>query len=142
MERHKQAQAALLRERLGQFALTERAVPEDGNCQFHSLADQLKLKGLCDLTAKVHTAQLLWRSLSIQWVQELRSQVVSWLRTTGRTILVCEGLTLAEASGEQDWAAYCDVMQTDCEWGDHLTLLATCMIFQVDCHGVWQTMTF
>ena len=61
----------------------------------------------------------------------MRAQVTDWLKDVGATIEVDAGLTLADASGEEDWTQYCETMATDKEWGDHITLLAACMLFQV-----------
>eukprot|EP00656_Telonema_subtile_P032782 TRINITY_DN3604_c0_g1_i2.p1 TRINITY_DN3604_c0_g1~~TRINITY_DN3604_c0_g1_i2.p1 ORF type:complete len:344 (+),score=46.23 TRINITY_DN3604_c0_g1_i2:208-1239(+) len=112
-----EAHLSRMKERLRLFGLAERDVPGDGNCQFHALSDQLRAKSIVDMPHG-----------------EVRAVVVHWLRNTGASILVDDNpaVTLAAASGEGDWGAYCSMMERDKEWGDHLTLLAACMAFQVE----------
>ena len=86
---------ARLQLRLDMYALEERAVPGDGNCQFASLSDQL-------FGSPEHHG-------------EVRALVARQLR---RAPAKYEGFVGG------DWAGYCARMARPGQWGDHVTLQA------------------
>ena len=104
-------------------------MPGDGNCQFYAISDQLRQRELCDLSHEVCWLGQLATDLIV--LQEVRERIAEWLKNVGSEIQVDEGLTLADASGEPDWGGYCATIATDKEWGDHMSLLAACMVFEV-----------
>ena len=99
--------------------LTIKDVPKDGDCQFHAIADQLKLVGLGD-----------WDAL------ELRLGAVHWLETNGTRWMddgtVGKRFMLKDSLGVGDWPAYLADMRRRGTWGDEATLLALSVLFQVE----------
>lgn len=85
-------------------------IPGDGNCQFHSISDQL------------------FDSLEQSaWV---RAQIVAWLKSHGEWVLPENGAQLKDFAYE-DWDVYCANMARPGIWGDHLTLTAAANLFGV-----------
>jgi hypothetical protein len=85
-------------------------IPGDGNCQFHSISDQL------------------FDSLEQSaWV---RAQIVAWLKSHGEWILPENGAQLKDFAMD-DWDDYCTHMARPGIWGDHLTLTAAANLFGV-----------
>jgi len=87
-----------------------REVPGDGNCQMHSLSDQL-----CD---------------NFQCSRFIRRHIVSWLKANGDLKLE-NGAFLKEFVFDKTWEQYCNEMARDGVWGDHLTLIAACELFNI-----------
>ena len=81
--------------RLDMYALEERAVRGDGNCQFASLSDQL--------------------FGSPQYHEEIRALVARQLR---------DGRGRYEGFVGEEWGTYCARVARTGEWGDHVTLQA------------------
>lgn len=108
-ERFEAAHARLMT-RLEAAGLKQKSViPGDGNCQFHSISDQL------------------FDSLEQSpWV---RAQIVEWLRKHGDWELP-NGAALRFFALD-DWDKYCDNMAKPGIWGDHLTLTAAAHLFGV-----------
>lgn len=109
-ERFEAAHARLMF-RLEAAGMKQKSViPGDGNCQFHSISDQL------------------FDSLEQSaWV---RDQIVSWLKTHGDWELPENGAQL-QAFAMDDWESYCNHMAKPGIWGDHLTLTAAAQRFGV-----------
>jgi len=84
-------------------------IPGDGNCQMHSLSDQL-----CG---------------NLKHHQHIRRKLVAWLRSHSKLTLP-NGATLEQFSGDS-WGSYCDSMQKQGIWGDHLTLIAAAEMFKL-----------
>jgi len=110
---------AVLARHLAARGLTIKDVPKDGDCQFHAIADQLKLVGLGD-----------WDAL------ELRLGAVHWLETNGTRWMddgtVGKRFMLKDSLGVGDWPAYLADMRRRGTWGDEATLLALSVLFQVE----------
>lgn len=109
-ERFEAAHARLM-VRLEAAGMKQKSViPGDGNCQFHSISDQL------------------FDSLEQSpWV---RAQIIQWLRTHGDWELPENGARLRDFAME-DWDSYCNNMARPGIWGDHLTLTAAAHLFGV-----------
>jgi len=100
-----------LQDRLKLYGMEQRKeVPGDGNCQMHSLSDQL-----CG---------------SFEYSRFIRRSVVSWLRANGDLKLE-NGALLKEFVFDKSWDQYCNEMAKDGIWGDHLTLIAACELFNI-----------
>jgi len=109
-ERFEAAHARLMM-RLEAAGMKQKSViPGDGNCQFHSISDQL-FDGL---------EQSAW----------VRQEIVSWLRTHGDWELPENGARLRDFALEE-WDSYCAHMAKPGIWGDHLTLTAASQRFGV-----------
>lgn len=109
-ERFEAAHARLMM-RLEAAGMKQKSViPGDGNCQFHSISDQL-FDGL---------EQSAW----------VRQQIVQWLKTHGDWELPENGARLRDFAME-DWDSYCANMARAGIWGDHLTLTAASQLFGV-----------
>lgn len=109
-ERFEAAHARLML-RLEAAGMKQKSViPGDGNCQFHSISDQL------------------FDSLEQSpWV---RAQIITWLRNHGDWELPENGAKLSDFALE-DWDSYCNNMARPGIWGDHLTLTAAAHLFGV-----------
>lgn len=91
------------------FGLKEKAnVPADGNCQFHALSSQI-------YDDFVHSKQI-------------RAEIVQWMREHG-TFSLGNGTILADYCPMDSWKSYCDYIARDGIWGDHLTLVAACVVY-------------
>lgn len=109
-ERFEAAHARLMM-RLEAAGMKQKSViPGDGNCQFHSISDQL-FDGI---------EQSPW----------VRAQIVQWLREHGDWELPENGARLRDFALE-DWDSYCNNMARPGIWGDHLTLTAAANLFGV-----------
>jgi hypothetical protein len=109
-ERFEAAHARLML-RLEAAGMKQKSViPGDGNCQFHSISDQLF----------DNLEQSAW----------VRAQIVAWLKSHGEWILPENGAQLKDFSME-DWDSYCANMSRPGIWGDHLTLTAAAHLFGV-----------
>lgn len=109
-ERFEAAHARLMA-RLEAAGMKQKSViPGDGNCQFHSISDQL--------------FDTLEQSA---WV---RAKIVEWLRSHGDWELPDNGARLRDFAYEE-WDAYCNNMARPGIWGDHLTLTAASHLFGV-----------
>tara|TARA_B100001287_G_scaffold269381_1_gene266801 strand:- start:461 stop:1363 length:903 start_codon:yes stop_codon:yes gene_type:complete len=113
--------------RLNKLGLREEKMPLDGNCQFHSLYDQL-----------------LYNSISLNFVDnhiKLRHSLVDWLSKNGNkpmddldSKLKGDYTTLMNACGyfnSNEWLNYLNLMNRKGEWGDSSTLLACSALFCV-----------
>jgi len=101
----------LLQERMAQVGVVSSPnfIPGDGNCQMHSLSDQL-----CgNLNHHVH----------------IRTRIVNWLKSNSNVVLP-NGATLSQFVNE-DWNSYCNSMLNFGTWGDHLTLIAAAELFSL-----------
>jgi len=87
----------------------KREIPGDGNCQMHSLSDQL-----CG---------------NLNHGKYIRKRLVRWL-TSHSTVTLSNGCTLKDFVHDQSWEQYCDRMNREGEWGDHLTLIAAAEVFK------------
>jgi hypothetical protein len=106
---HVKKQKQRLNERLELYQLKpKREIPGDGNCQMHAVSDQLYD--------------------TIERSKEVRKIVVEWLRKNKNWKLPNESI-LHEFVHDKPWEEYCNVMEKDGCWGDHLTLLAISEIF-------------
>jgi len=93
-----------LQERLELYQLKpKREIPGDGNCQMHAISDQLYD--------------------TIEKSKDVRKTVVDWLRKNKNWKLPNESI-LHEFVHDRPWEEYCEMMEKDGCWGDHLTLLA------------------
>jgi len=108
-------QAELSRQRLNermklmQMRPSANTIPGDGNCQMHSLSDQL-----CG-NLKHHA--------------HIRRRLVSWLRANSKLELP-NGATLDQFANDQSWDDYCNSMLKLGTWGDHLTMMAAAEVFK------------
>lgn len=102
---------SLLRERIEKYGLYERTVPDDGNCQFASVSDQL--------------------FGNINYHKCLRNIAVAWLRENGENKLENDTKIsdFIDTDVYKSWNDYCDNMEKDHQWGDHITLIALSNIF-------------
>jgi len=87
----------------------KKEVPGDGNCQMHSLSDQL-----CG---------------NFSYSKFLRRSIVTWLRANGE-LKLANGALLKEFV-DKPWDQYCNDMSKDGTWGDHLTLISACELFSI-----------
>jgi len=85
-----------------------REIPGDGNCQMHSLSDQL-----CG---------------NLSHAKHIRRRLVSWLKAHA-SLELPNGCTLKDFVHDQTWDQYCAKMSKEGEWGDHLTLIAASELF-------------
>lgn len=109
-ENYESAQIRLL-ERINFAGMKQKSViPGDGNCQFHSLSDQI--------------------FDNIQQTHWIRNRIVLWLREHGNWILPENGARLQDFVAD-DWDTYCNSMSKNGTWGDHLTLIAATYVFGV-----------
>lgn len=118
------AQKQRLQDHLAMWGFQERPVPEDNNCQFHAIADQLAQTGVRGEDAL-----------------SLRIKICEWLRANGTREMDHSGLgmrtTLADAvlgtSDEATWDVYVSQMCLHNEiWGDEATLLAAATLFEAE----------
>jgi len=101
---------ARLKQRMQLYGVhARREIPGDGNCQMHSLSDQL-----CG---------------NLNHAKHIRRRLVSWLRSHS-TIELPNGCTLKDFVHDQTWDQYCSKMSKEGEWGDHLTLIAAAEVFK------------
>jgi len=104
-----------LSDRLAEEGLYEEEVPGDNNCQFHSLAAQMKQKGNCDYDAKK------LRDDAVEYIQE-HAQNDEEMK---EQIDACYGYTLEK---------YCEEMgRHNVTWGDEFTLWAQSKML---CHNI------
>ncbi len=100
-----------LMQRLELYHLTfRREIPNDGNCLFAAVSDQM-----CGNTAKA---------------PELRAQVAQWLRANPNFLLP-NGMKLHEYVRNATWEEYCSYISTPLAWGDHICLIAIAELGQV-----------
>lgn len=102
---------SVLSERIEKYGLYERSVPNDGNCQFTSVSEQL--------------------FGCIKYHKSLRNITVAWLRENGE-IKMENGTKISDfidTDIHKNWDEYCDKMEQDHQWGDHITLIALSNIF-------------
>jgi len=98
-----------LKERMQLYGVqARREIPGDGNCQMHSLSDQL-----CG---------------NLNHAKHIRGRLVSWLRAHA-SLELPNGCTLKDFVHDQTWDQYCAKMSKEGEWGDHLTLIAAAEVF-------------
>lgn len=98
-----------LKQRLELFQMKEtREIPGDGNCQMYSISDQL------------------WKSLDRH--RFVRLDIVGWLRRNADLELP-NGAKLRDFVHGMSWEAYCESMERDGTWGDHLTLIAASELY-------------
>jgi hypothetical protein len=87
-------------------------VPGDNNCQFHALADQLKLAGIPGWDATK------LRKKAVQWLKENGSRPMDDGKVGAQT-------KLKDSVGVEHWGRYLSEMtQHGVTWGDEATLLA------------------
>ncbi|EGC40280.1 hypothetical protein DICPUDRAFT_74144 [Dictyostelium purpureum] len=113
---HKLSQSQMaeirLNERIQLYGLMiRREIPGDGNCQMHSLSDQIY--GDLDHSTLIRTV------------------IVNWLRINGGFKLP-NGATLSDFVYDSSWEEYCNNMSKNGTWGDHLTLVAAAEIFKIN----------
>uniref|UniRef100_A0A6B2L4L7 OTU domain-containing protein n=1 Tax=Arcella intermedia TaxID=1963864 RepID=A0A6B2L4L7_9EUKA len=105
---HNESQARL-KKRLTLYGVApKREIPGDGNCQMHSLSDQL-----CG---------------NLNHSKFIRKTLLNWLRTHADVALP-NGCTLKDFVHDKTWDEYCTKMSQSGEWGDHLTLIAAAEVF-------------
>jgi len=101
----------LLDKRMNLYGIeTKRPIPGDGNCQFYSLSDQL--------CGKLDHAGFL------------RKSIVHWLRNNG-DLELSNGAKMKDFAHDRTWEQYCNEMDRNGTWGDHLTLIAATEIFSI-----------
>jgi len=89
---------------------TRKEVPGDGNCQMHSLSDQL--------------------TGTFNYAKFIRREIVSWIRAHG-DLKLANGALLKEFIHDKTFEQYCNDMARDGTWGDHLTLIAATELFNI-----------
>jgi len=97
-----------LQDRCEQLGLHRSQVEKDGNCQFESIARGLRMRG-----------------------KKVRKRVVAWLRGHAD---FCSNpndprTALRHFIVDESWTAFCDRMEKDGKWGEHVTLIAACQAF-------------
>lgn len=110
-----------LHNRLMTMGLRKHDVPSDGDCQFHSLSDQLRYHSVASVTS----------------VPTLRSQLARFLEShchvhmddgsTGGSVTLMHALGYFDTAS---WHEYIAGVRTNA-WGDAGTLLAACGLFKV-----------
>ncbi|EGC28943.1 hypothetical protein DICPUDRAFT_159545 [Dictyostelium purpureum] len=101
-----------LKERIKLYSLmVRREIPGDGNCQIHSLSDQI-YGDLC------HS-------------RLIRSNIAQWLRNN-KDFKLPNGATLSNFVSEASWEDYCSNMSKNGTWGDHLTLVAAAELYKTN----------
>jgi len=101
---------ARLKQRMQLYGVhARREIPGDGNCQMHSLSDQL-----CG---------------NLKHAKYIRRKLISWLKSHS-TLELSNGCTLKDFVHDQSWEQYCTKMCKEGEWGDHLTLIAAAEVFK------------
>jgi hypothetical protein len=89
--------------RMKTYGMKEKSViPADGNCQFHSISDQL--------------------FDSVQRSGFVRRKVIDWLLSHADWQLP-NGAKMRDFVHDKTWEEYCKEMARDGIWGDHLTLV-------------------
>jgi hypothetical protein len=93
----------------------KKNVAGDGNCQFRAVADQLQMDD-----DKCHT---MLRKKSVQWLRENKN------------------LKIGEADhfNSGDWETFCDYMDLDGNFGDHITLIALANQFSLQIEVIHET---
>jgi len=123
----REARRKCLHDQLERWGYVEREVPDDNNCQFHAIADQLNIDGyLCP-----DRENGLW-SASIT-----RAKIVAWLEKNAKRNMddgeIGGECTLMMATGHansREWKKYCTTMsKAGVTWGDEVTLVAACAVF-------------
>jgi len=100
-----------LEERMKLYGLeSKKEVPGDGNCQMHSISDQL--------------------TGTFDYARFIRRSIVAWLRAHGE-LKLANGALLKEFVHDKTWEQYCNEMSRDGIWGDHLTLIAATELFNI-----------
>ncbi|EGC37411.1 hypothetical protein DICPUDRAFT_76981 [Dictyostelium purpureum] len=100
-----------LNERLKLYQLkNNKVIPGDGNCQMHSLSDQIYG--------------------NLNHSTEIRNAIVQWLRKN-KNFLLQNGANLSQFAST-NWESYCNNMSRDGTWGDHITLFAAAEIFKAN----------
>eukprot|EP01103_Thecamoeba_quadrilineata_P018833 TRINITY_DN73_c0_g1_i1.p1 TRINITY_DN73_c0_g1~~TRINITY_DN73_c0_g1_i1.p1 ORF type:complete len:338 (+),score=89.22 TRINITY_DN73_c0_g1_i1:32-1015(+) len=97
----------IMAERLKSYGFKEKYIEGDGNCQFSALADQLYQN------SSQHSF--------------VRSKICHWLREN-KDFITESGAHLKDFTS--DWTEYCNEMEKDGIWGDHITLLAAANIWK------------
>lgn len=97
-----------LKRRLDLYGFREVEVPGDGNCQMSSLSFQI--------------------FGNFENAQDVRLLIVGWLRSNGDLELP-ENNALLKDFSYLEWNKYCDLMEKNGTWGDHITLIAAAEIF-------------
>lgn len=93
-----------LMQRLELYRLTlRREIPNDGNCLFAAVADQIY----------GNTSKAL----------EIRATVAQWLRQNP-TLQLANGMKLHEYVRNATWEEYCTYISSPLAWGDHICLVA------------------
>jgi len=101
-----------LEERMRLYGVeTRKEVPGDGNCQMHSLCDQL--------------------TGTFKYAKFIRREIVSWLRAHG-DLLLANGARLKEFVHDKTFEQFCNDMARDGTWGDHLSLIAATELFNIN----------
>ncbi|EGC38685.1 hypothetical protein DICPUDRAFT_148621 [Dictyostelium purpureum] len=101
-----------LNERIQLYGLMiRREIPGDGNCQMHSLSDQIY--GDLDHSTLI------------------RNVIINWLRIN-RGFKLPNGAALSDFVYDASWEEYCNNMSKNGTWGDHLTLVAAAEIFKTN----------
>ncbi|EGC29309.1 hypothetical protein DICPUDRAFT_159121 [Dictyostelium purpureum] len=101
-----------LKERIQLYSLmVRREIPGDGNCQIHSLSDQI-YGDLC------HS-------------RLIRSNIAQWLRNN-KDFKLPNGASLSNFVSEASWEDYCSNMSKNGTWGDHLTLVAAAELYKTN----------
>ncbi|EGC34446.1 hypothetical protein DICPUDRAFT_79811 [Dictyostelium purpureum] len=104
-----------LDERLKLYQLkNNKVIPGDGNCQMHSLSDQIYG--------------------NLNHSSEIRIAIVQWLRKN-KNFLIQNGANLSQFA-TTNWENYCNNMARDGTWGDHITLFAAAEIFKANIYIV------
>jgi hypothetical protein len=99
-------------ERFRTYGVKERPIQGDGNCQFAALSDQIFG------TPKYHPS--------------IREAIVEWLRHNADYQLAPNThlIDFLQTDFFPSWREYCDYLEQDGSWGDHITLLAASEVFR------------
>eukprot|EP01090_Pellita_catalonica_P003193 TRINITY_DN12836_c0_g1_i1.p1 TRINITY_DN12836_c0_g1~~TRINITY_DN12836_c0_g1_i1.p1 ORF type:complete len:360 (+),score=55.68 TRINITY_DN12836_c0_g1_i1:124-1080(+) len=92
-------------------------VQGDGNCQMRAVADQLWNK---------ESKHDIVRKAVGKW---LRANAKYSIRENGKAIATLQDFLQTERF--KTWKDYCTYVEQDRNWGDHLTLIATCEVYLV-----------
>jgi len=117
---------------LRKWGFEEYPVPDDNNCQFHALADQINRCGDYSVGGiRLRLDALGVRELCVRWMQENAELLMD---DDG----IGEPTSFQQATGcwsDDEWEGYLQEMSKHgTTWGDEATLLAACAVF--DCEVV------
>jgi len=103
-----------MKERLAVYGFAEKNVEGDGNCLFRAVAEQLYQN---------ENKHLLVRQIAVEWLRKNGNYLVD---------KNCYLKDFLDKDKEDNWDQYCDKMELDGTWGDHIVLLAIAEVWQIN----------